>query len=178
MRTTLVWPVVAATGAMFCTCGAIAGGSASMGTNQRYCIASDIAIAVCLRRESEIVSVGCRKTGGYDLVEMIIGDWFGRANATERGRTHCDDRHEHRPARVLRNKRAHVPGPMRRLFLGRLAGHENESLQLRALTSGYKADFPLAGFRRAYRMLRHICAAGRDTFRVEIGRRCKFLSPR
>ena len=35
-----------------------------------------MAIAVCLRRESEIVSVGCRKTGGYDLVEMITGDWL------------------------------------------------------------------------------------------------------
>jgi hypothetical protein len=33
-------------------------------------------IAVCLRRESEIVSVGCRKTGGYDFVEMITGDWL------------------------------------------------------------------------------------------------------
>ena len=151
---------------MFCTCGAIAGGSASIRTNQRYWIASDMAIAVCLRRESEIVSVGCRKTGGYDLVEMITGDWLeGPTQLSAGGHIATTAMSIDRRASCAMN----VPvsrGPIRRLFPGRLVGHENESLQLRALTSGYKADFPLAGFRRAYRMLRHICAAGRDTFRV------------
>jgi hypothetical protein len=150
---------------MFCTCGAIAGGSASMGTNQRYCIASDIAIAVCLRRESEIASVGCRKTGGCDFVEMITGDWLEGPAKLSAGwhivtTAMSIDRRAPRAMNVPVSR-----GPIRRLFLGRLARHENESLQLRALTSAIRRTF-LSPVRRAYRMLRHICAAGRDTFRV------------
>ena len=80
----------------------------------------NVAIAVCLPREEEIVCVGvvCRRKGGYDVVEMITGDWLegptrlaGRANAIECGRACHDDLHAHRPARVPRHERARVPRP-------------------------------------------------------------------
>ena len=126
----------------------------------------NVAIAVCLPREDEIVcvGVGCRKTKGYDFVEMITGDWLEGPTRLSAG--------AHVTMTVMRvDRRASgamkVPmsrGHVRRTFLWRLIEHENESLRVQALTSGYEADFPLAGFRRAHRMLLHICAAERDAF--------------
>jgi hypothetical protein len=52
-------------------------------------------------------------------------------------------------------------GPISRTFLWRLAGHENESLRVQALSSGYEADLPLTGFQRAHWLLRRICTAKR-----------------
>jgi len=126
----------------------------------------NVAIAVCLPTENEIVcvGVGCRKTGGYDFVEMITGDWLeGRTRLRVAG---------HAATTVMRiDRRAsramNVPvsrGALRRLFLWRLAEHENESFRVQALRSGYEAEFPLAGFRRAHRMVRHICASERGGF--------------
>ena len=126
----------------------------------------NVAVAVCLPREEEIVCVGigCRKTGGYDFVEMITGDWLeGRTRLRVAGHTTTTVmRIDRRASRAM-----NVPvsrGALRRLFLWRLAEHENESFRVQALRSGYEADFPLAGFRRAHRMLRHICASERGGF--------------
>ena len=126
----------------------------------------NVAIAVCLPREEEIVCVGvcCRRKGGYDFVEMITGDWLeGPTRLSAGGHvTTTFMRIDRRASRAM-----NVPvsrGRVRRTFLWRLIEHENESLRVQALTSGYEADFPLAGFRHAHRMLRHICAAERDPF--------------
>jgi hypothetical protein len=128
----------------------------------------NVAVAVCLPREEEIVCIGlgCRKTGGYDLIEMITGDWLEGPTRLSAG-AHVTttvmsiDRRASRAMNVPVSR-----GPIRRLFLWRLIGHENESLRVDALHSGYEAEFPLAGFRRAHRMLRIICAAERGTLRV------------
>ena len=121
----------------------------------------NVEVAVCLPREKEIVCVGigCRKTGGYDFVEMITGDWLeGRTRLRVAGHvTTTVMRIDRRASRALNAPVSR--GPIRRLFLWRLAEHENESFRVQALRSGYEADFPLAGFRRAHRMLRHICAS-------------------
>ena len=126
----------------------------------------NVAIAVCLPREDEIVcvGVGCRKKGGYNFVEMITGDWLeGPTRLSAAGHvTTTVMRVDRRASRAMK-----VPvsrGRIRQTFLWRLIGHENESLRVQALTLGYDADFPLAGFRHAHWMLRHICAAERGAF--------------
>jgi hypothetical protein len=125
----------------------------------------NVAIAVCLPREEEIVCVGfgCRKSGGYDFVEMITGDWLeGRTQLRAGGRVTTTIMSADRQASRAMN----VPvsrGPVRPAFLWRLVRHENESLRVEALRSGYEADFPLAGFRRAHKALLRICAAARPT---------------
>ena len=126
----------------------------------------NVAIAVCLPREEEIVcvGVGCRKKGGYNFVEMITGDWLeGPTRLSAAGHVTTTvmsiDRRASRAMNVPVSR-----GRVRRTFLWRLIGHENDSLRVQALTSGYEADFPLAGFERAHRMLRHICAAERGAF--------------
>ena len=120
----------------------------------------NVAIAVCLPRENEIVcvGVGCRKRGGYNFVEMITGDWLeGPTRLSAAGHVTTTvmsiDRRASRAMNVPVSR-----GRVRRTFLWRLIGHENESLRVQALTSGYEADFPLAGFQHAHRMLRHVCA--------------------
>jgi len=128
----------------------------------------NVAIAVCLPREEEIVcvGVGCRKKAGYNFVEMITGDWLEVPTRLSAG-VHLTttvmsiDRRASRAMNVPVSR-----GPIRRMFLWQLIGHENESLRVQALTSGYEADFPLAGFRHTHRMLRHICAAERGAFRA------------
>ena len=165
----LVWAAVAAAGAMSVTCRAIAEAPPRWERTNAIGLSLNVAIAVCLPRENEIVcaGVGCRKKGGYDFVEMITGDWLEgltRLSAGAHITTSTVMSIDRRASRAM-----NVPvsrGPIRRLFLWRLAGHENESLRVQALTSGYEADFPLAEFRRAYRMLRYICAAERGAFRV------------
>ena len=121
----------------------------------------NVAIAVCLPREEQIVCVGfgCRKSGGYDFVEMVTGDWLeGRTRLRAGGRVTTTVMSADRQASRAMN----VPvsrGPVRKAFLWRLVRHENANLRVEALKSGYEADFPLAGFRRAHRILRQICAA-------------------
>src|SRR5271165_1383304 len=127
----------------------------------------NVAIAVCPPRENEIVcvGVGCRKRGGYNFVEVITGDWLGGPARLSAG--------GHVTTTVMSIDRPVSRGRVRRTFLWRLIGHENESLRVQALTSGNEADFPLAGFQRAHRMLRHVCAergALKPGERKEIGR--------
>jgi hypothetical protein len=127
----------------------------------------NVAIAVCLPREEEIVCVGfgCRKSGGYDFVEMITGDWLeGRTRLRAGGRVTTTVMSADRQA----SRGMNVPvsrGPVRPAFLWRLVRHENASLRVEALKSGYEADFPLAGFRRAHKTLLRICAAERGAYR-------------
>ncbi len=104
------------------------------------------------------------KTGGYDFVEAITGDWLeGRTRLRVAGHvTTTVTSIDRRASRAM-----NVPvsrGPIRGLFLWRLGEHEHESLRVQALTSGYEADIPLAGFRSAHRMLRHICATEGGVF--------------
>ncbi len=129
-------------------------------------VRQSVAIAVCLPREDEIVclGVGCRKKGGYDFVELITGDWLeGPTRLSAGGHVTTTvmsiDRRASRAINVPVSR-----GRVRRTFLWRLIEHENESLRVHALTSGYEADFPLAGFRHAHWMLHHICAAERGAF--------------
>jgi hypothetical protein len=90
---------------------------------------------------------------------MITGDWLeGPTRLTAGGHVTANvmkiDRRASRAMNVPVSR-----GFIRPEFLWRLAGHENESLRVQALTSGYDASFPLAGFRRAHRLLRYICGA-------------------
>ena len=127
----------------------------------------NVAIAVCLPREEEIVCVGfgCCKSGGYNFVEMITGDWLeGPTRLRAGGRFTTTVMSADRQASRAMN----VPvsrGPVRPAFLWRLVRHENASLRVEALKSGYEADFPLAGFRRAHKALLRICAAERGAYR-------------
>ena len=127
----------------------------------------NVAIAVCLPREEEIVCVGfgCRKSGGYDFVEMVTGDWLeGRTRLRAGGRVTTTVMSADRQASRAMN----VPvsrGPVRKAFLWRLVRHENANLRVEALKSGYEADFPLAGFRRAHKTLPRICAGERGPYR-------------
>ena len=166
LRAKLVWAVVAAAGAMSVTCGATAEVPPRWGKTNAAALHQSVAVAVCLPRAEEIVCVGigCRKTGGYDFVEMITGDWLeGRTRLRVAGHvTTTVMRIDRRASRALNAPVSR--GLIRRLFLWRLAEHENESLRVQALRSGYEADFPLAGFRRAHLMLRHICASERGGF--------------
>ena len=135
------------------------------GTNAAA-LRQNVAIAVCLPREDEIVcvGVGCRKTKGYDFVEMITGDWLEGPTRLSAGAhvTTTVMRVDRRASRAM--KMPVSRGPIRQAFLWWLVGHENESLRVQALALGYDADFPLSGFRRAHWMLRHICAAERGAF--------------
>ncbi len=159
----LVSAAVAVAGAMSVATGAIAAAPPRWERTNAAGLGQNVAIAVCLPREEEIVcvGVGCRKKGGYNFVEMITGDWLEGPTRLSAG-AHVTttvmsvDRRASRAMNVPVSR-----GPIRGAFLWRLDGHENESLRVQALTSGYEADFPLAGFRRAHRMLRHICAAER-----------------
>ena len=123
----------------------------------------NVAIAVCLPSEEEIIcaGIGCRKKGGYDFVEMITGDWLeGPTRLRAGGRFTTTVMSADRQASRAMN----VPvsrGPVRPAFLWRLVRHENANLRVEALKSGYEVDFPLAGFRRAHKMLLRICAAER-----------------
>ena len=134
-----------------------------MGTNQRHRIASkrgDRSLSAerernCLRRPR------LPQEGGYSFVEMITGDWLEGLTRLSAGShvTTTVMKIDRRASRAM-----NVPvsrGPIRRAFLWSLAGNENESLRVRALASRYDASFPLAGFRRAHRMLQHVCAAER-----------------
>ena len=158
--------VLAVAGAISVASGAIAEAPARWEETNAAALRQKVAIAVCLPTENEIVcvGVGCRKKGAYDFVEMITGDWLeGRTRLRAAGHVTTTvmsiDRRASRAMNVPVSR-----GPVRRLFLWRLAGHENESLRVQALTSGYEADFPLAGFRSAQPMLRHICATERGVF--------------
>ena len=159
----LVWAAVAVAGAMSVACGALAEAPPRWEPTNAIGVRQNVAIAVCLPRENEIVcvGVGCRKKGGYSFVEMITGDWLEGLTRLSAGShvTTTVMKIDRRASRAM-----NVPvsrGPIRRAFLWSLAGNENESLRVRALASGYDASFPLAGFRRAHRMLQHVCAAER-----------------
>ena len=123
----------------------------------------NVAIAVCLPSEEEIIcaGIGCRKKGGYDFVEMITGDWLeGPTRLSAGGHITTTVMNIDR----LASRAMNVPvsrGPIRSAFLWRLVRHENENLRVRNPPSGYEANFPLAGFRSAHRMLRQICVAER-----------------
>jgi len=123
----------------------------------------NVAIAVCLPREEEIVcvGVGCRRKRGYAFVEMITGDWLeGRTRLSASGHvTTILMRIDRRASRAM-----NVPvsrGPIASAFLWRLVTHDNEVLRVQNPPSGYDADFPLDGFRRAHRVLRQICLGER-----------------
>jgi len=159
----LVWAAVAVAGAMSLAYGALAEAPPRWERTNAVGLRQNVAIAVCLPRESEIVcvGVGCRKKGAYSFVEMVTGDWLeGPTQLSAGGHvTTTVMRIDRRASRAM-----NVPvsrGPIRQEFLWRLAEHESESLRVRALASGYDASFPLAGFRRAHRMLQHVCAAER-----------------
>jgi hypothetical protein len=158
-----VWAAVTVAGAVFLAGEAIAADSPRWEATNPVTLRQNVAIAVCLPREGEIVCVGlgCRWKGGYDFVEMITGDWLEGPTRLSAGAhaTRTVMRIDRRASRVL-----NLPvsrGRIRAAFLWRLADHENESLQVQALSPGYEADFPLAGFRQAHRILRNICAAER-----------------
>jgi hypothetical protein len=152
---------------MSIACGALAETPPRWERTNAVGMRQNVAIDVCLPRENEIVcvGVGCRKRGGYNFLEMITGDWLeGPTRLSAGGHvTTIVMSIDRRASRAM-----NVPvsrGPVRGEFLWRLAQHENENLRVQALTSGYDADFPLAGFRRAHRILRHICAAVRSSHR-------------
>jgi hypothetical protein len=92
---------------------------------------------------------------------MITGDWLeGRTRLRAGGRVTTTVMSADRQASRAMN----VPvsrGAVRPAFLWRLVRRENASLRVEALKSGYEADFPLAGFRRAHKKLLRICAAER-----------------
>jgi hypothetical protein len=167
LRAKLVWAAVAAVGAMPVASGAIAEASPRWEETNDTALRQNVAIAVCLPREEEIVCVGfgCRKSGGYDFVEMITGDWLeGRTRLRVRERVTTTVMSADRQASRTMN----VPvsrGPVRSAFLWRLTWHENANLRVEALKSGYEADFPLARFRRAHKTLLRICAAERGAYR-------------
>jgi len=161
LRAKPVWAAVCVAGAMFAASGAIAAAPTRWERTNAAALRQNVIIAVCLLQEEEIVcvGVGCRKMGGYDFVEMITGDWLEGPTRLNAGGhvTTSVMRIDRRASRAL-----NVPvsrGPIRSAFLWRLVRHENEGLRMQNSPSGYEADFPLAGFRRAHRMLRHICAA-------------------
>jgi hypothetical protein len=168
VRARSVWKAVAVAGTMSVASGAIADVPPRWEETNAAALRQRVAVAVCLPREEEIVciGIGCRKTGGYDFVEMITGDWLeGPTRLSAGGHITTTVMSIDR----LASRAMNVPvsrGPISRLFLRRLIGNENERLRVDSLHSGYEVDFPLAGFRRAYRMLRHICAAERGGFRV------------
>jgi hypothetical protein len=144
-------------------------GGATAATSPRWeeanaaALRQNVAIAVCLPREEEVVCVGfgCRKKGGYDFVAMITGDWLeGPTRLQVSGRVMTTVMSVDRQASLEMNVPA-SRGPIRPAFLWRLVRHENASLRVEALKLGYQADFPLAGFRRAHRMLLRTCAAKR-----------------
>lgn len=170
MRAKLVWTVVAGVGAMSLACGAIAGASPRWERVNAIGFRQNVAIAVCLPRENEIacVGVGCVKKGTYDFVEMITGDWLDGPTRLSAGShvTTIVMRTDRRASRALNAPVSR--GLVRPRFLWRLAEHKNESLRVQALRSGYEADFPLAGFPHAYRMLRHICASERGGFAHQV----------
>ncbi len=123
----------------------------------------NVAIAVCLPSQEEIicVGVGCRKKRGYDFVEMITGDWLEGPTRLNAG-GHVTTTVMSVDRRASRAMNAPVSrGPVRSAFLWHLVRHENEGLRVQNPPSGYDADFPLAGFRNAHRMLRQICAGER-----------------
>jgi hypothetical protein len=161
-----VWAAVALAGAVSAAWGALAEAQPQWEETNPAALRQNVVVAVCLPSENEIVcvGVGCRKKGAYDFVEMITGDWLeGRTRLRAAGHVTTTVMSIDRGASRAMN----VPvsrGPIRGLFLWRLARHEHESLRVQGLTSGYEADFPLAGFRSAYRMLRHICATERGVF--------------
>jgi hypothetical protein len=161
LRETMIWAAVAVLGAECFGSGGIAADSAQWEKTNSVASWHNVPIAVCLPREDEIVcvGVGCRKKGGYSFVEMITGDWLGGRTRLSAGGhvTTTVMNIDRRASRAI-----NVPvsrGPVRGSFLWLLVGHENESLRVQALRSSYDASFPLAGFRRAHRLLRHICAA-------------------
>ena len=163
VREKLVWAAVTVVGAVFPAREAIAADSPRWEGTNPVALRQNVAIAVCLPREDEIVCVGlgCRRKGGYNFVEMITGDWLEGPTRLSVGahETRTVMRIDRRASRAL-----NLPvsrGRIRAAFLWRLADHENESLQVQALSSGYEADFPLAGFKWAHRMLRHVCGAER-----------------
>jgi hypothetical protein len=167
VRENLVWAAVAAVGAMPVAGGAIAEAPPRWEETNAAALEQNVAIAVCLPRQGEIVCIGfgCRKSGGYDFVEMITGDWLeGRTRLPAGARVMTTVMSADRQASRAMN----LPvsrGPVRPSFLWRLVRHENTSLRVEALKSGYEADFPLAGFRRAHKTLLRICAAERGAYR-------------
>jgi hypothetical protein len=117
-----------------------------------------VAIAVCLPVDEVVcVGIGCRAPGRYDFVEMIVGDWLeGPTRLSAGWRWAIGVMTADKPASAALN----VPvlrGPVGREFLRRLAGRTT-TLRVEALRSGYSAQFPLAGFGRAHRMLARLCA--------------------
>ena len=171
---------VALAGAMSVAWGALAEAPPRWEEINAAALRQNVAIAVCLPSENEIVCVGagCRKKGAYDFVEMITGNWLeGRTRLRAAGHITTTVMSIDRGASRAMN----VPvsrGPIRGLFLWQLARHEHESLRVQALASGYGADFPLAGFRSAYRMLRHICTIERGGFayrNAKLGDNADFL---
>ncbi len=124
--------------------------------------AQGVAIAVCLPfNEIVCIGIGCRDPGGFDFVEMIVGDWLDGPTRLSAGPhvTTIVMEADERASRALNFPVSR--GPINRAFLRWLVGHG--SLRVEALQSGYAATFPLAGFRRARRMLLRMCASGRAT---------------
>jgi hypothetical protein len=116
-----------------------------------------VAIAVCLPVDEVVcVGIGCRGPGRYDFVEMIVGDWLeGPTRLSAGWRWAISVMTADKPASTALN----LPvsrGPVGRAFLRRLVGRT--ILRVEALRSGYSAEFPLAGFGRARRMLARLCA--------------------
>lgn len=124
--------------------------------------AQGVAIAVCLPfNEIVCIGIGCRGPGGFDFVEMIVGDWLEGPTRLSAG-PHVTTSVMEVDERASRAFNFPVSrGLINRAFLRRLVGHG--SLRVEALQSGYAATFPLAGFRRARRMLLRMCAGGRAT---------------
>lgn len=70
--------VLAVAGAISVASGAISEAPPRWEETNAAALRQNVAIAVCLPTENEIVcvGVGCRKKGAYDFAEMITGDWL------------------------------------------------------------------------------------------------------